>query len=105
MSENSGTEASDDRITESKRTKYTDATKRANVVGLNRTAVVYSEMKTNTSNPREFMKGTEEESKKKAHDYYGIIAALEAEEAQLLRDLRAIRGQIEEEKRKLKRGE
>ena len=71
MNESSGTEASDDRITESKRTKYTDATKRANVT----------------------------------HDYYGTIAALEAEEAQLLRDLRAIRGQIEEEKRKLERGE
>ena len=41
------TEASDDKITESKRTEYTDATddveitKRANVDGLNKTALEY----------------------------------------------------------------
>ena len=52
MSEDSGTEASDDRITESKRTKYTDATKRANVEGLNRTAVAFPGMKTNKQSSR-----------------------------------------------------
>ena len=41
------TEASDDRLTESKRTEYTDATKdveatkRANVDGLNKTAMLH----------------------------------------------------------------
>ena len=89
MSENSGTDTSDDRITDSKRTKYTDATKRANVNGLNKAALGYLK--------------NDEERKKKAHDYYETIAALEAEEASLLRDLRAIRGQLEEEKRKLEK--
>ena len=82
-----------------------EITKRANVEGLNRTAVVYSGMKTNTNNPREFMKDSDEERKKKAHDYYGIIAALEADEARLLRELRGVRGAIEAEKRKLEKGE
>lgn len=47
MDENSGTEASDDKITESKRTEYTDATKdaeitkRPNVESLNHTAIAH----------------------------------------------------------------
>ena len=47
MNENNSTEASDDKITESERTQYTsatdgaEATKRANVEGLNRTAVAH----------------------------------------------------------------
>lgn len=47
LNENNGTEASDDRLTESKRTEYTDATKdveitrRANVTGLNKSALEY----------------------------------------------------------------
>ena len=53
-------------------------------------------MKMNTNNPQEFMKDSEEESKIKER-----IAAKEVKEAQLLRNLRAVRGEIEEEKRKL----
>ena len=47
MDENSGTEASEDGITESKRTEYADATKdveitkRANVKRLNHTAIIH----------------------------------------------------------------
>ena len=79
------TEASDDRITESKRTKYTDATKRANVNGLNKTALNYL--------------------KNDADKIKARIASKEVEEERLLRELRGVRGEIEAEKRKLERGE